>query len=34
MVTWANTRILPACRAAGAPEAWQRHLGSLPVSLW
>ena len=29
MVTWANTRILPACRAAGAPDAWQRHLGFL-----
>jgi len=29
MVTWANTRILPACRAAGAPDAWRRHLGFL-----
>jgi hypothetical protein len=29
MVTWANTRILPACRAAGAPDAWRRHLGLL-----
>jgi hypothetical protein len=28
-VTWANTRILPACRAAGAPDAWRRHLGFL-----
>jgi AcrR family transcriptional regulator len=29
LVTWANTRILPACRAAGAPDAWRRHLGFL-----
>jgi AcrR family transcriptional regulator len=29
LVTWANTRILPACRAAGAPDAWRRHLGLL-----
>ncbi|HTE71305.1 MAG TPA: helix-turn-helix domain-containing protein [Actinomycetes bacterium] len=29
LVTWANTRILPACRAAGAPNAWRRHLGFL-----
>jgi len=29
LVTWANTRVLPACRAAGAPDAWQRHLGFL-----
>jgi AcrR family transcriptional regulator len=28
-LTWANTRILPAVRAAGAPEAWRRHLGLL-----
>jgi AcrR family transcriptional regulator len=28
-VTWANSRILPACRAAGAPDAWRRHLGFL-----
>jgi AcrR family transcriptional regulator len=26
-VSWANTRILQACRAAGAPDAWRRHLG-------
>jgi AcrR family transcriptional regulator len=29
LVTWANTRILPASRAAGAPDAWRRHLGFL-----
>jgi AcrR family transcriptional regulator len=29
LVTWANTRILPACRAADAPDAWRRHLGFL-----
>ena len=28
-VTWANTRILQAVRAAGAPDAWRRHLGLL-----
>jgi AcrR family transcriptional regulator len=28
-VTWANTRILQAGRAAGVPEAWRRHLGLL-----
>jgi AcrR family transcriptional regulator len=28
-VTWANSRVLPAVRAAGAPDAWQRHLGFL-----
>jgi AcrR family transcriptional regulator len=28
-VTWANSRILPAVRAAGAPDAWRRHLGFL-----
>jgi AcrR family transcriptional regulator len=28
-VSWANTRILPACRAAGVPDAWRRHLGIL-----
>jgi AcrR family transcriptional regulator len=28
-VTWANTRILQAVRAAGAPDAWRRHLGFL-----
>ena len=26
---WANARILPAVRAAGAPDAWRRHLGLL-----
>jgi AcrR family transcriptional regulator len=26
---WANTRILQATRAAGAPDAWRRHLGLL-----
>jgi hypothetical protein len=26
-LNWANTRILPAVRAAGAPDAWRRHLG-------
>jgi AcrR family transcriptional regulator len=29
LVTWANTRILPAVRAAGASDAWRRHLGFL-----
>ena len=29
LVTWANTRILQASRAAGAPDAWRRHLGFL-----
>ena len=29
VVAWANSRILPAVRAAGAPEAWRRHLGFL-----
>jgi AcrR family transcriptional regulator len=28
-VTWANSRILPAVRAAGAPDAWRRQLGFL-----
>jgi AcrR family transcriptional regulator len=28
-LNWANTRILPAVRAAGAPDAWRRHLGFL-----
>jgi AcrR family transcriptional regulator len=28
-VTWANTRILQAVRAARAPDAWRRHLGLL-----
>jgi AcrR family transcriptional regulator len=28
-VTWANARILQAVRAAGAPDAWRRHLGLL-----
>jgi AcrR family transcriptional regulator len=28
-LTWANTRILQASRAAGAPDAWRRHLGFL-----
>jgi AcrR family transcriptional regulator len=28
-VSWANARILPAVRAAGAPDAWRRHLGLL-----
>jgi AcrR family transcriptional regulator len=28
-VSWANTRILQAGRAAGAPEAWRRHVGFL-----
>jgi AcrR family transcriptional regulator len=28
-LTWANTRILQAVRAAGAPDAWRRHLGLL-----
>ena len=26
-LNWANARILPAVRAAGAPDAWRRHLG-------
>jgi len=29
LVTWANTRVLQAVRAAGAPDAWRRHLGFL-----
>ncbi len=29
LVTWANTRILQAGRAAGAADAWRRHLGFL-----
>jgi AcrR family transcriptional regulator len=28
-VSWANTRILRACHAAGVPDAWRRHLGFL-----
>ena len=28
-LNWANTRILPAVRAAGAPDAWRRPLGLL-----
>jgi AcrR family transcriptional regulator len=28
-LTWGNARILPAVRAAGAPEAWRRYLGLL-----
>ena len=28
-VTWASSRVLPAVQAAGAPEAWRRHLGFL-----
>ena len=28
-LAWANTRILQAGHAAGAPDAWQRHLGFL-----
>jgi AcrR family transcriptional regulator len=28
-LTWANTRIMQAARAAGAPDAWRRHLGLL-----
>jgi AcrR family transcriptional regulator len=28
-VTWANTRIQEATRAAGAPDAWRRHLALL-----
>ena len=28
-LTWANTRILEAGRAAGVPDAWRRHLGLL-----
>jgi AcrR family transcriptional regulator len=29
LVTWANSRVLQAVRAAGAPDAWRRHLGFL-----
>ena len=29
LVAWANSRILQAVRAAGAPDAWRRHLGFL-----
>ena len=29
LVTWANSRILQAGRAAGAPDVWRRHLGLL-----
>jgi AcrR family transcriptional regulator len=29
LVTWANTRILQAGRAGGAPDAWRRHLAFL-----
>jgi AcrR family transcriptional regulator len=29
LVTWGNARILQAVRAAGAPDAWRRHLGFL-----
>jgi len=29
LVTWANSRVLQAVRAAGAPNAWRRHLGFL-----
>jgi AcrR family transcriptional regulator len=28
-VAWANARVLQGVRAAGAPEAWRRHLGFL-----
>jgi AcrR family transcriptional regulator len=28
-LSWANTRILQAGRAAGVPDAWRRHLGLL-----
>jgi AcrR family transcriptional regulator len=28
-LNWANARVLPAVRAAGAPDAWRRHLGLL-----
>jgi AcrR family transcriptional regulator len=28
-VTWANARVLQGVRAAGAPDAWRRHLGFL-----
>jgi hypothetical protein len=28
-LNWANTRIIQAVRAAGAPDAWRRHLGLL-----
>ena len=28
-LNWANTRILPAVRSAGAPDAWRRYLGLL-----
>jgi AcrR family transcriptional regulator len=29
LVAWANSRILQAVRAAGAPDAWRRHLALL-----
>jgi hypothetical protein len=29
LVTWANARVPQAVRAAGAPDAWRRHLGFL-----
>ena len=29
LVTWANSRVLQAVGAAGAPDAWRRHLGFL-----
>jgi AcrR family transcriptional regulator len=29
LVTWANSRVLQAVQAAGAPDAWRRHLGFL-----
>ena len=29
LVTWANSRILQAGRAAGVPDVWRRHLGLL-----
>jgi len=28
-LNWANARIMQAARAAGAPDAWRRHLGFL-----
>ena len=28
-LNWANARVLPAVRAASAPDAWRRHLGLL-----
>jgi hypothetical protein len=28
-LNWANARILPAVRAASAPDAWRRHLALL-----